>query len=281
MAKPETEIQTPRNSAVREMIAKPTTKIVELLSKAFPWLTPNEITFLGTAGVGALVLYTSQQEKDGAIDFKSALSLVGAFFALSGTDALDGALARYQRENGDTSHDSRVGQWVDSLSDRVQEAFLAWLAMYRAAEQGDKLWLLTATLTALTNPLSSLVRAWAESQGVVVPESGTNAFEFLGTRGGRFATSITRFLPAPKVRGVSGQAVIDGVSAAATTKTTLGRLKTIRQAQHSDEGTHHLDDQTQVDAKKRFRLLAGLYTITGTVTGLLLYKVLQNKKPLI
>lgn len=84
-----------------------------------------------------------QQEKEGRIDLKTSLKLLTAFVALSSTDAIDGSLARCKAEQGDTSHDASVGQLVDSMSDRIQEAFLSWLAMYRAAEQEDKLWLIT------------------------------------------------------------------------------------------------------------------------------------------
>ena len=259
---------SPQNSSLREVVNKPLALFVKLLHENLPWLTPNEITFLGTLGLGTFVLYVSRLEKQQRINTSTGIALIAGFAALSGTDALDGSLARYKQSQGDTSHDTRTGQLVDSLSDRVQEAFLSWLAMYRAAESGDKLWLVTATLTALTNPLSSLVRAWAESEGLVVPESGASAFEFLGTRAGRVATATTRFLPNPTVSGISPQAVIDGVSAAATTKTTISRLQAV-----FSQDRNMAETTLQENAKQRLKWLGGLALITGVTTGILAYQL--------
>lgn len=264
---------SPRNSQLREYVKKPLTKIAELLHTYLPWLTPNEVTALGTAGLGAFTLYVSKLEKEDKINLSTGIQLVASYAALSATDALDGSLARYKKEHGDDNHDSHTGQLVDSLSDRIQEAFIAWLAMYRAAEQGDKLWLVTATLTALTNPLSSLVRAWAESQGIVVPESGTSSFQFLGTRAGRAISGSSVFLPTTQVIGVSPQAVVNGVTAAATTATTIQRLHAIHDP-HQD--VMKLDTGVQKDAARRTRLLGGLALITTSITGLLAYKLLSK-----
>ena len=268
--------ESPRNSNLREIAKQPLNKIVELLDNAFPWLTPNEVTALGTAGIGVLIIYTSKLEEEGKIDLKTSLKLLTAFAALSGTDAIDGSLARYKAEHGDTSHDSNVGQLVDSMSDRVQEAFLSWLAMYRAAQQGDKLWLITATLTALTNPLSSIVRAWAESKGIAVPESGKNLFELLGTRLGRAATSTTRLLPPLEIGETSAQALIDGLTAAATTKITISRIQAVQEVQLSEEPLA-LDEETINNAKRRFNLLTGLSVITGITTSFLFYKLINKE----
>lgn len=264
---------SPRNSQLREYAQQPLSAVAKLLHTHLPWLTPNEVTILGTASLGAFTLYVSSLEKQNKIDFTTGIRLIGTYAALSATDALDGSLARYKKSQGDMNHDSSTGQLVDSLSDRVQEAFLAWLAMYRAAEQGDKLWFFTSTLTALTNPLSSLVRAWAESKGIAVPESGTSAFEFFGTRAGRAAAGAATMMPTTEIVGIKPQTVISGLTAAATTKTTLSRLNTIRTA----EPEHHvLDDATQADAKKRVRLLGGLAVVTASITGMLTYKLLSD-----
>jgi phosphatidylglycerophosphate synthase len=269
------EIDSPRNSKIRELAKQPLNKISEFLHNSFPWLTPNEVTALGTAGLGALILYTSHLESEQKIDFETSIKLISAYAALSATDAVDGSLARYKAEHGDLSHDSSTGQLVDSISDRLQEAFLSWLAMYRAAQQDDKLWLITATLTAITNPLSSLVRAWAESKGIAVPESGKGVFELLGTRLGRATTSSTRLLPPIEIGSTSAQAIIDGLTAAATTKTTISRLQAINKGEKSEDPSA-LDKKTITEAKRRFELLAGLSIITGLTTSFLLYKLLNK-----
>lgn len=265
MQKNQSEKEATRNSALREAIKKPTTEIARLLHTAFPWLTPNEITVLGTLGLFGLVLYTAQLEREGRIDTQTALKLLAAFLALSGTDALDGALARYKKHRGETDHDSSIGQLVDSLSDRVQEALFAFLSIYRAAHQRDKLWMIAAVVSALTNPLSSLVRAYAEKEGIVVPESGNSVFEFFGTRAGRFLAGTGRVLPRKKVAGTSVQAVADLLTAAATTKTTVSRVKAVKTA---TQDTKILDLETQAEAERRFQLLAGLAVLTTTITGI-------------
>lgn len=264
---------SPRNSQLREYATIPLSTIAKLLHEHLPWLTPNEVTILGTASLGAFTLYVSSLEKQNRIDLTTALRLIGAYAALSASDALDGSLARYKKSQGDMNHDTSIGQLVDSLSDRVQEAFLAWLAMYRAAEQGDKLWFFTATLTALTNPLSSLVRAWAESEGIAVPESGTNAFEFFGTRAGRAAAGAATMMPTTEIARIKPQTVISGLTAAATTKTTLSRLEAVRTANPEDR---ILDETTQAEAKKRARWLGGLAVVTTSITGIIAYKLLTN-----
>ncbi len=260
---------TPRNSPLRELAIKPISLVVKFLAERFPWLTPNEVTLLGTAGLGALCVYTTKLEKEGRLTGATALKVIAGYLVLSATDALDGSLARYKKEHGDTLHDSSVGQLVDSLSDRVQEAFGSWLAMYLAAQRGDKLWLVTATLTALTNPLSSLVRAWAEAKGMVVQESGSSPLEFLGTRAGRFATATTRMMPEFPVGDTSVQGLVDGITAIATTKTTVARLQDVS---HSFP-----DGEIKENAKRRFKLLAGLALITGTTT-LALLQLLRKKE---
>lgn len=264
---------SPRNSRLRNLSKEPATKVVAFLNKVFPWLTPNEITILGTAGVGALSLYVTRLEKEGRIDNKTAVKIISSYLALSGTDFLDGSLARYLAETGQGTHDSSVGQLVDSLSDRVQEAFSAWMAMYLAAHRGDKIWLITATLSAFTNPLSSLVRAYAEKHGIVVPETG-KGIEMLGNRVGRVAASTTRFLPESEVGPTSAQALIDGLTSVATLKTTASRIKAVRKR----DAVQALDAKSVAEAKRRFRLLSGLALLTGTTTSVLLYKLLKNNK---
>lgn len=262
-----------RNSKLREITKYPANKIAELLHSAFPWLTPNEITALGTAGVGILALYVTRLEKEGRIDRSTGISLLSGYLALSATDMLDGSLARYLKEQRKTSHDSSVGQLVDSLSDRVQEAFAAWMAMYLAVSRKDKVWFVIATLSALTNPMTSLVRAYAEKEGIVVPESG-RGFGIFGTRVARAAGAGVRFLPQRKVGVSSAQALVDSVTLAASTQTTVARLKAVKQR----DAERVLDTQSVAEADRRFKLLAGLAVITGTTTAVLFAKLRKKLK---
>ncbi|MBU0975102.1 CDP-alcohol phosphatidyltransferase family protein [Patescibacteria group bacterium] len=286
-------LEDPKNSRLREVAKKPVFKVVELIDKAFPWLTPNQITALGTTGVLGLTIYTAVLEKKGEIDFKTSVKLLVAFLALSISDALDGGLARHRAKNGDISHDSKTGQLVDTLSDRLQESFLSWLSMYRANERKDKLAMTAALVTTLTNPLSSFFRAWAEANGVVVPEGGKNIFDTLGTRVGKVVASSIKFLPVKKVRGVSVQATIDILVATATIKVAVGRFKAVIDSKRIEDleigkgdlelvgdgdlvAFSNKDEEDKLkkqemidDAKVRLKWLGSLMVVTGVTTGLL------------
>lgn len=273
---PEFVDNSPRNSRLREYAGRPAQELAKSLHTSFPWLTPNEVTVLGSLGLAGLVAYTARLEKGGKLDAKAGVKLLGLYLALSGTDMIDGSLARYLQSIGVEYSGKKDGALVDSAFDRIQEAFSAWLAMYRAAQQQDKLWLVTATLTAITNPLSSLVRAYAEKEGIVVSESGKNIFEFFGTRAGRFGTGTLHYLPRVKIGDTSLQAVIDGITAAATTKTTISRLQAVKLAEKNPNEDISLDQESRKDAQRRFNLLGGLAIITGTTTAILFYRLLKK-----
>lgn len=226
--------KSPRNSKLRELVASPVNKAVELLDEKLPWLTPNMITVLGTSGILALSIYTASLEKRNKIDSKTSIKLLTAFLAISITDALDGGLARLKIAKGQT-HNSESGQLIDALSDRLQEAFSEWLLMYRANENGDIAGMTAALVTALTNPLSSFFRAWAEAEGVVVPESGKSLFDLFGTRVGKVIASSVKFMPFKKVGGVSIQTGIDMMVAAATIKVAIGRLTAVLHANNEKD----------------------------------------------
>ncbi len=291
-----TVLDDPKNSRLREMAKKPVSKAVELIDTAFPWLTPNQITALGTAGVLGLSIYTAVLEKKGEIDQKTSIKLIASFLALSISDALDGGLARHRAENGDNSHDSKIGQLVDTLSDRLQEAILSWLSMYRANEQGDKLAMTAALVTALTNPLSSFFRAWAEANGVVVSEMGKDAIDVLGTRVGKVVASSIRFLPNKKIAGISTQTMMDVLIAGVTVKVAVARFKAglesiSKEELEQDEETfgenasglgltsatlspedeeENLKKQQMIDdAKVRLKWLGGVMIATGASTAML------------
>ncbi|MBP7740579.1 CDP-alcohol phosphatidyltransferase family protein [Candidatus Woesebacteria bacterium] len=232
--------KNPRNSKLRDLVATPVRRTVEFLDEKAPWLTPNMITVLGTTGILALSIYTASLEKKGKIDSKTSIKLLTAFLVLSITDALDGGLARLKIAKGQ-AHNPESGQLIDTISDRMQEAFSEWLLMYRANENGDIAGMTAALATALTNPLSSLFRAWAEAEGVVVPESGKSLFDLFGTRVGKVIASSVKFMPYKKVGGVSIQSGIDMMVAAATIKVAIGRLNAVLQATKVKDDGSSLD----------------------------------------
>lgn len=218
---------SPKNSALRELAQKPVTLAVEFIAGIFPNLTPNEITVMGTLSVAALVIFVSKLEKEGKIDFETSMKLVVAFLLISAADSLDGGLARLKIKQGDKSHDPKIGQLVDSGSDRIQEWFFSAMAMFRAADQKDQAWLAVSTLTAFTNPLSSFFRAWAEAEGIVVPESGKGLVELLGTRVGKVFISIFRFMPANKTSPIPFNAIMESLVVISTLKVATSRLMAV------------------------------------------------------
>lgn len=254
---------SPQNSQFRELTRKPMQTLASFLHEKMPWLTPNEVTLLGTASLAGFVLYVAREQKKNNITVAKSIELIIEFIALSLSDAADGALARHIESVAPGTHNARDGQLVDSLSDRAQEAFLAWLGMYRAAQNDDKLWFLTATLAAYTNPLSSLVRAWAEKNNIVVPET-SGVLGTVGTRGGRVAMATTRLMPHMQKNGVSVQGVVDGVTAVSTTKTAYDRYQAVKNGQSYEGQT--LSAEKQEDAERRFKWLAGLAVVSGAVT---------------
>lgn len=297
-----------RNSIGRKITTIPARETAKVLNKLFPWLTPNDVSLLGSLGLLVLVLYTAKLEKNNEINSQTSKKLVLWLLGSTATDGLDGGLARYLKSmdieyldkdrfvklllmlgvlDADSSLD--IGPDFDSFLDRIQEGVTSWLGIFRAVEQGDKLWMATATLVALTNPLTSLVRAYAEKNGIEVDESGKSLFEFLGTRGGRFLTAIFKFLPTMSVGKVSIQALADGLTASANIKTTISRVKAIRDARNSseEEAKQEVKDQdndkktglTEAEienAARRFPLLAGLAVITTSITGIILAKSLKT-----
>lgn len=275
------KLEGSRNSVLRKITSMPAEKIAEFLYNLFPNITPNEITAMGTTGLMFLVLYVALLEKESRINSSTSRKLIIILLGLTATDALDGSLARYLQSLGIKYKGEEFGPEFDSLSDRIQEAFMSWLAIYRAAHQDDKLWLATATLSALSNPMSSLFRANAEMNGVIVPESGGDILGFWGTRAGRLFISLTHVLPRSMIGPVSIQAVLDGLMTVATTKTAVQRLRAVGLAKNNvvAEKSHsavnsdfELDEKTKNSAQRRFKLLAGLAVITTSITGIVFAK---------
>lgn len=284
--------QDTRNSGLRNLVKQPVTKTVEFLDTHFPWLTPNQITALGTSGILGLAIYTAALEKSGKIDAKTSAKLLASFLALSISDTLDGSLARLKIAKG-AEHDSNKGQLIDTLSDRLQEAFLAWLSIYRANKNGDKLAMTAALVSGLTNPLSSFFRSWAEAEGVTVPEAGKDIFEIIGTRVGKAIAASVKFMPIKKVGGISIQAGVDLIVAATTIKVAVSRFSAVLQAKKDQkeaevsglevlDASQGLDDEEEkrreiiLKGKIRRIWLGGTMILTSAMT-LAIYSYLKNQ----
>jgi phosphatidylglycerophosphate synthase len=305
---PQKQLLTPQNSPLRIITKKIGGNFVGKLIDLMPWINPNHLTGLGVVSVGACCFYMAYLEKKGKLINKKIIELLILYVLASSPDMLDGELAREKNRRNPDSHNSKIGQIIDSLADRIQEAFLSWLGMYRAVEHQDKLWLTTAFLKAITNPLSSLTRALAESKGKFVPEIG-QGFGVLGTRLGKFVTGSLTMVPKVEIKikkeagekNFSLQALLNVITILATIKTAIDRFQIALgdnkggTTNHQDDGVdgndgienknsktsneHHsnIAKSKQQEAVQRLKVLL---TLTGILSGIslfLLKKLTKNK----
>ena len=115
-------------------------------------LNPNLLTILGAAGhLLAAGLIGTGYIISGAL----ILLFVGVF------DALDGALARYQKKS------SEFGAFLDSICDRFSEGFIFLGLFFYFASRSSMLGTFLVVITLLSAVWVSYARARAESVGVV------------------------------------------------------------------------------------------------------------------
>lgn len=271
------EVKNPRNSQWRTVFAQPVNSSVAALAEHFPNLSPNTVTILGTAMLGVLSGLTAELEKRQQLTTTKAAGLLIGYGLSNATDALDGGLARHKIANGKL-HNSENGQLVDAVADRIQEAITVWIAMYRAYLNGDKPWLLLASLQAITNPLSSFLRAYAEKHGITVPESGKSPLDVFGTRLGRAFGGSLAYIPHIPIGPTSVQAIHNGLGAAANIKVGAQRLEAVRTANVTEPDPSPETTKLQKDAEKRF-LALGITLLATSITtlGLLRYFTKQSK----
>lgn len=237
-----------RNSRLRELSAGLIETVTGRIHQTFPYLTPDHITLFGSVGtaVGSALAMGGNQ----------ALTLATLGLA-NLSDAFDGALARTIERELPGSIDFKSGAIKDALSDRFQELFMAISRAVTAHRRVDKIGSLVALSAALTNSLPSTARAFAESRGIAVPESGRGAMGILGTRVGRGSLGVaaTAF---PEIKGVPVQIVADILVTIANLAAAIDRAKRINGASPA------LSRETQADAQTR---LKALMVFTGLALG--------------
>jgi phosphatidylglycerophosphate synthase len=115
-------------------------------------LNPNLLTILGAAGhlLAAGLIGTG---------YIISGALILLFFGLF--DALDGALARYQKKS------SEFGAFLDSICDRFSEGFIFLGLFFYFASRSSMLGTFLVVITLLSAVWVSYARARAESVGVV------------------------------------------------------------------------------------------------------------------
>jgi phosphatidylglycerophosphate synthase len=115
-------------------------------------VNPNLLTILGAAGhlLAAALIGTG---------YIISGALILLFFGLF--DALDGALARYQKKS------SEFGAFLDSICDRFSEGFIFLGLFFYFASRSSMLGTFLVVITVLSAVWVSYARARAESVGVV------------------------------------------------------------------------------------------------------------------
>ena len=172
-----------QNSGLRKEIDGPLASLAREIHSQLPGLDPNHVT------LGALVLMvglTVTQLIGDRRGLKGTPGVSGGFttaeLMIAGLDMIDGALAREMGGDRNPKR-ARTGKVLDPIADRLGELMRAGLRFAQAEKRGDDLGMFAAVLVMGTNALPSVARSWAEENGGVTSENGTNLLEFFGTQG--------------------------------------------------------------------------------------------------
>ncbi len=175
-------------SPIRKLGARFIQPLTEAMHRRFPYLTPTHLNILGIAGVSLGSLLAARHNLK--VNAKEKNSDAWVIFTLlvcsSLLDGLDGSLARLIAiEDPDAIDLLFRGTVLDSVADYLKEMVMFASKAVSAHERNDRTGEILSHLSAVSSPLSSLSRAYAEASGKVVPEIGDNIVEFFGTRTGR------------------------------------------------------------------------------------------------
>lgn len=245
-----------RNSRSRNWITVPIQAITRPVHKKLTWLSPTHLNILGAAEVGL-----------GAIAATAGKTATAATLIASGSlmDVFDGTLARMMAAEDPKSVDFKKGGIYDVLSDRAQELSLALSRAWSADKRGNTFGKLAALATAVTSPLPSISRAFSESLGKSVPESGKGVIGLIGTRPGRAVLGTVGTL------NNESQLGIDIVMTISNLATASVRLRTT-----ISHGGTSLSRETREDAKTRLKVL-GAFGAIASVATLIAFRKLQEK----
>ena len=225
-------------------------------------LSPNHVTGMGILLVLAGTYLAEEQKANPFLPF--VFEGLGYY-----CDGLDGALARLIMSKDPSRHDSKKGQVIDMMADRIEEVGTALLRARSAYKRGDAYGEMAAYGVALTTCLPSCIRALSESKGISVPETGKNFFEMLGTRPGRIllAAAGTHLNP---YLGYRVQPVTDTLGTIANLNTTRARVAILR----DPNASHDLSDSVREEARIRGIALGGV-AVAGAAASVLTYKALR------
>lgn len=254
-------VTTPRNSRIRNLTKDYMMAIAAGVYNIAPWLTPNEITLGGFIGVAGVATYAAVLNRTTKVeDTKFQRTIAGVIYtALCLSDGLDGALERYLQSIDSSRKSTVTGALLDVTSDRMQELALALSRAASAYQRGDRLGEVLAYGAALTNPLSSGVRAGGEGYADrVFAENGNNWAEFFGTRLGRAIIGGVA-TQAPEFYGIQVQNIADVVLIASNLASSVGRMEVIL----GNGPRAGLSNQERAEARQRFAVMGGVELVAG------------------
>jgi len=221
-------LSSERNSPVRAAFSGITNGAARALLKVFPDITADAITYTGS---GLVIAGSFIKGFPKEVIPYNASSWCGAGLLVIGVlcDALDGAVARNKKRPA--NYNELDGKLTDVVHNRIGEMFMAGSRNIAAGFRGDTLGVLAATISGLTAPLPSLLRAMVEKLGYFVPESGANIFSFWGTRSTRAALTIpATVIPETQILNTNIQPILDSISAAGNIASTIERYLILRKA---------------------------------------------------
>lgn len=179
--KPQTSAEIEGGPTLREYFSPVATFVAEKLDDTAPNITPNHLSMAGVVLVAAGIYAASKGKTKTAAAFLIAGNAI---------DAFDGASSDVKNRRNPGSWDNDKGLKIDSACDVTKESSMGFFKILSAVKRRDGLGLALSSLATATTPLSSSLRAHADSQGQKVAETGGNPIEFFGTRTGRTVVNI-------------------------------------------------------------------------------------------
>lgn len=266
----ERSVSKTRNSGIREMAAPLTEGIAKIIVDHTP-ITADHLNIAGAiATTTGTITAASRNPENPLQDIGKTIVSTTCTALAAAADGVDGAVAREMESRNPGSIDFEKGQRKDALGDRSGEVAPA-LGRMVLAHRGRNRWgELAAAGVALTSTLPSIARAYAETKGKAVLETGRGILGLIGTRFGRATLGVisTNF---PKVGEIPVQPILDTISTISNVVTTVDRL---RAARHTEPT---LPEQTRKEARSRLRDL-GIFGI-ASIGAVGLTSWILNRKP--
>jgi len=250
-----------RNSRLRAAFSGITNGAARALIKAVPGITADRVTYTGLGAViaGSAIRILPKEWVSSQTSSPISLGLM-AFGALC--DALDGAVARNKIKP--KNYNALDGALTDVVHDRFGETAMALSRIFQAGARRDAPGVVFATVSGLTAPLPSLLRAMVEKRGFFVPESGGNPLSFLGTRSTRAVLTIpATSYPEMQILGNNSQPILDGLSALGNIAATVERYLIHRRGVNNQLKINPDEEAKEFGRVKVERL--GTFTMINTV----------------